>query len=107
MAVVKMSYSEYKNEWDHCKTVRDSYNREDKTVDVKIPDYILQLKDVIPSDQIESYRSYLIEIDHREFANTFKILEMFAEDLHGTKVSDWEMQDEWVEKAIDIATRAW
>ena len=53
MAVVKMSYSEYKNEWDHCKTVRDSYNREDKTVDVKIPDYILQDSEFVHHSALE------------------------------------------------------
>lgn len=107
MAVVKMKYAEYSNEWNRCKKVKGSYNHEDKTVEVQIPDYILQLKDVIPANEIETYRNALIENGDWEFANTFKILELFAEDLHDADISDFENQSEWVAKAIEISTRAW
>lgn len=103
MATIKMKYSEYKNNWYKCKTASETYDAETKTIDVIIPDMIWELYNTIPMSEIDEYRKELIKQGAPEFANTFSIVECFADDMRGAVKDDFAPEyGEWVEKAFEI-----
>ncbi len=38
MATIRMKYRDYKNHYNDCETVCDSYNKQDKTIEVVVPE---------------------------------------------------------------------
>lgn len=107
--IITMPYREYSDNWHNCKTVKDSYDNGFKTIDVRIPTYLVELNKVIPAKEVEDYRQYLIDSDNREFAYTSKILELFADDFCGTTIDDYDPaspeEREWMKKAIEISSK--
>lgn len=104
MKMITMKYGEYKDNFFSCKTVKDSYNAETKTIEVMIPDGLADLMEIIPASEMESYRAELIESGCSEYANTYKMLELYAQDLNQMEY-DPEQDEEWVEEAIKAAKR--
>lgn len=106
---VAMKYSEYKENWSKCKTVKDSYNAADKTIAVMVPDEIYELSQVIPADEIESYRAELVASGSPEFADTYHILGLYADDFRGASLSDFDCatseESAWIAKALQIVNK--
>lgn len=104
-----MAYREYKKEWDNRKTVKGSYNAETKTVTVIIPESLWDLSQIIPASEIEAFRAELIASGNSEFADLSHITELYANDLHGASVDEFDYPEEekhgWIAKAIEAANR--
>lgn len=102
---ITMKYGEYKNNWDHCKTVKGSYNAEDKTIVVIVPDVIHAMSEIIPAAEIESYRAELVASGHPQFADTYHICEIYADEFRGASIDEFDCSAEdaeWMKKAIKI-----
>lgn len=106
---VTMSYAEYKKEWDKCKTVSGSYNAADKTIVVMVPDEIYELGRVIPAEEVESYRAELIASGSPEFADTYHILGLYADDFRGATIAEFDCataeESAWIAKALQIVNK--
>ena len=106
---VTMKYSEYKDNWSKCKTVSGSYNAAEKTIAVMIPDEIYELGQVIPAGEIDSYRAELIASGSPEFADTYHILGLYADDFRGASLSDFDCataeESAWIAKALQIVNK--
>lgn len=106
---VTMKYSEYKDNWSKCKTVSGSYNAADKTIVVMIPDEIYELSQIIPAAEIESYRAELIASGSPEFADTYHIVGLYADDFRGASLSDFDCataeESVWIAKALQIVNK--
>lgn len=106
---VTMSYAEYKKNWSKCKTVKGGYNAADKTIVVMIPDEIYELGQIIPAGEIESYRAELIASGSPEFADTYHILGLYADEFRGASISDFGCataeESAWIAKALQIVNK--
>lgn len=106
---VTMKYSEYKDNWSKCKTVSGSYNAADKTIVAIVPDEICELSQVIPAEEVESYRAELIASGSPEFADTYHILGLYADDFRGASLSDFDCataeESAWIAKALQIVNK--
>ncbi len=106
---VTMKYSEYKDNWSKCKTVSGSYNAADKTIVVMVPDEIYELSQVIPAAEIESYRAELIASGSPEFADTYHIVGLYADDFRGASLSDFDCataeESAWIAKSLQIVNK--
>lgn len=103
MEQVEMKYSQYKNEWFKCKTVKGSYNGETKTIVVNVPSVCWKLHEIIPAETVEAQRKALIDGGTPEFANTLSIMEIFEMDIR--HMSDEEIAAcdvDWAKKAIKV-----
>ena len=106
---VAMKYSEYKENWSKCKTVKDSYNAADKTIAVMVPDEIYELSQVIPAEEIESYRAELVASGSPEFADTYHIISLYADDFRGATIAEFDCataeESAWIAKALQIVNK--
>lgn len=106
---VTMSYAAYKKDWSKCKTVSGSYNAADKTIVVMIPDEIYELSQIIPAAEIESYRAELIASGSPEFADTYHIVGLYADDFRGASLRDFDCataeESAWIAKALQIVNK--
>ena len=106
---VTMQYSEYKDNWSKCRTVKDSYNAADKTIAVMVPDEIYDLGQIIPAEEIESYRAELIASGSPEFADTYHIVSLYADDFRGATIADFDCataeESAWIAKALQIVNK--
>lgn len=104
-----MNYEEYKKNWSKCRTVKGSYNAADKTIVVMIPDEIYELGQIIPAEEIESYRSELIASGSPEFSDTYHILGLYADEFRGASISDFDCataeESAWIAKALQIVNK--
>lgn len=48
---VKVFYGDYKNKYASCETVKDSYNKEEKTIVIKVPYFLIKVNGVDTSRQ--------------------------------------------------------
>ena len=48
---VRVFYGDYKNKYSSCETVKDSYNKEDKTIVIKVPCFIVKVNGIDTSRQ--------------------------------------------------------
>lgn len=106
---VTMKYSEYKDNWSKCKTVSGSYNAADKTIVAIVPDEIYELGQIIPAEEVESYRAELIASGSPEFADTYHIVGLYADDFRGASLSDFDCataeESAWIAKALQIVNK--
>lgn len=104
-----VSYAEYKKNWSKCRAVNGSYNAADKTIVVMIPDEIYELGQIIPAEEIESYRAELIASGSPEFADTYHILGLYADEFRGASLSDFACataeESAWIAKALQIVNK--
>lgn len=106
---VTMKYSEYKDNWSKCKTVSGSYNAADKTIAVMVPDEIYDLSQVIPAEEVESYRAELIASGSPEFSDTYHIVSLYVDDFRGASLGDFDCataeESAWIAKALQIVNK--
>ena len=103
MEQIEMKYSQYKNEWFKCKTVKGSYNGETKTIVVNVPTVCWKLHEIIPAEQVEAQRKALVDGGTPEYADTLRIMELFESDIR--HMSDEEIAAcdvDWAKKAIEV-----
>lgn len=106
MKNIEMSYKNYKDNWSKCKTVKGSYDAENKTIVVEIPDKIYAMSLIIPAEKVDAYRAELIASGCAGYANMMNMMQMYVNDFTGAKVEDYEHEAEdveWMTKAIEIA----
>lgn len=100
---IEMKYSQYKNEWFKCKTVKGSYNAETKTIVVNVPEVCWKLHEIIPTETVEAQRKALIDGGTPEYADTLRIMEIFADDVRHMTADEMAACDvEWAKKAINV-----
>lgn len=100
---IEMKYSQYKNEWFKCKTVKGSYNGETKTIVVNVPEVCWKLHEIIPVEDVEAFRKTLIETGAPEYADTLRIMEIYADDIRHMTADEMAACDvDWAKKAIEV-----
>lgn len=101
MKNIKMKYRDYKANWENFRTVKDSYDATDKSVEVQIPDMICALAEVVPSEAVEAYRKELVEagISRSQYGD---VINYFYETLRCAAVEDIDHSIEWCVEAWNI-----
>ena len=100
---IEMKYIQYKNEWFKCKTVKGSYNAETKTIVVNVPEVCWKLHEIIPAETVEAQRKALIDGGTPEYADTLRIMEIFADDVRHMTADEMAACDvDWAKKAINV-----
>lgn len=103
--VVRVSYRDYKNKYSECKSIRDSYNSEDKTISIIMIDYdklIADIDEVLNSvdksyDEEKYNNSGILEWINASYGEKKEMSKGMIKRMGGAK--------EWIEKLREVAKR--
>lgn len=92
----RISYSRYKNEFGGAKTVKDSYDKTSKTIEVKVPSSTMEVMKIVPQSVTKEFPSHM-----SKYEIAVNIKNQFADMVHsGEKL--WSGAEKWQKETYNI-----